>query len=643
MIVKTKLLMSLSVLLALSACDNDFEGNKEGNSIGSISISGDTIVGSSLSANLVDTNGYDAAAVTYSWMANDIVISGATSSSYTLVDADAATKITVSASYTDDDGYDEVTKSNPSGTVEFPAVNTEGSVAISGDTVIDAVLTATITDPNGSGATPIAYTWMVDGSDIADSNASTYTLTAAELGSMISVSVTYTDNDGFDEMATSEGVGPVTDEIIVPPAVEITKVASITDSMTDDAGELRYKDSTLEQGKLTVSFNKTLDDGKDAYIGLYGSSTSTNNAVIDLRIQNGVFQIRNNEDAILSEVTYTLGEWHDVEMTWDSSSTTEVTTLTLTIDGEMYGPFLSATKEGPDLTTDGVSTVIFKLGDNGGVTDASFLVDDFKLYSDTAGSTEVFSDDFEGYATGDSLDTDNSASPYNSSTAEAVVAEAERLVEEEPEVPAEPNFNLASITDTMTDDAGELRFKDSMLEKGKLTVSFNKSLDDGKDAYIGLYGSSTSTNNAVIDLRIQNGVFEIRNNEDAILSAVTYTLGEWHDVEMTWDSSSTTEVTTLTLTIDGEMYGPFLSATKEGPDLTTDGVSTVIFKIGDNGGVTDAAFLIDDFKLYLDMEGTTEVFSDDFEGYTVGDSLDTDNSESPYNSSTAEAVVADRL
>jgi hypothetical protein len=643
MIVKTKLLISLPILLALSACDNDFEGNKEGNSIGSISISGDTIVGSSLSANLVDTNGYDASAVTYSWMANDVVISGASSSSYTLVDADAATKITVSASYTDDDGYDEVAKSNPTSTVEFPAVNTEGTVAISGDAVVDGELKATITDPNGTGATPVTYTWMVDGSEIADSNASTYTLTSAELGSIITVSVVYTDNDGFDEMATSEGVGPVTDEVIVPPAVEITKVASITDSMTDDAGELRYKDSMLEQGKLTVSFNKTLDDGKDAYIGLYGSSTSTNNAVIDLRIQNGVFQIRNNEDAILSEVTYTLGEWHDVEMTWDSSSTTEVTTLTLTIDGEMYGPFLSATKEGPDLTTDGVSTVIFKLGDNGGVTDAAFLVDDFKLYSDMAGTTEVFSDDFEGYATGDSLDTDNSASPYNSSTAEAVVAEAERLVEEEPEEPAEPNFNVASITDTMTDDAGELRYKDSMLEQGKLTVSFNKSLDDGKDAYIGLYGSSTSTNNAVIDLRIQNGVFEIRNNEDAILSEVTYTLGEWHDVEMTWDSSSTTEVTTLTLTIDGEMYGPFLSATKEGPDLTTDGVSTVIFKIGDNGGVTDAAFLVDDFKLYSDMAGTTEVFSDDFEGYTVGDSLDTDNSESPYNSSTAEAVVADRL
>ena len=465
----------------------------------------------------------------------------------------------------------------------------------------------------------------------------------AELGSVITVSVTYTDNDGFDEMATSEGTAPVTDEVIVPPLVEITNVASITDTMTDDAGELRYKDSMLEQGKLTVSFNKTMDDGKDAYIGLFGSITSTSNAVIDLRIQNGVFQIRNNADAILSEVTYTLGEWHEVEMTWDSSSTSEVTTLTLSIDGVMYGPFLSATTEGPDLAADGVSTVIFKLGDNGGVTESVFLVDDFKLYSDMAGTTEVFSDDFEGYAVGDSLDTDNSASPYNSSTAEAVVDEAQRIVEEETEEPAEPNFNVAAITDTMTDDAGELRYKDSMLEKGKLSVSFNKSLDDGKDAYIGLYGSSTSTNNAVIDLRIQNGVFQIRNNADAILSEVTYTLGEWHDVEMTWDSSSTSEVTTLTLSIDGVMYGPFLSATTEGPDLVVDGVSTVIFKLGDNSGVTESAFLVDDFKLYSDMEGTTEVFSDDFESYTVGDSLDTDNSASPYNSSTAEAVVADRL
>ena len=50
-----------------------------------------------------------------------------------------------------------------------------------------------------------------------------------------------------------------------------------------------------------------------------------------------------------------------------------------------------------------------------------FSVDNLAIYSDVAGTTEVYSDDFEGYAEGDSLDTDNAASPYNSSTSEATV------------------------------------------------------------------------------------------------------------------------------------------------------------------------------------------------------------------------------
>ena len=50
-----------------------------------------------------------------------------------------------------------------------------------------------------------------------------------------------------------------------------------------------------------------------------------------------------------------------------------------------------------------------------------FSVDNFAIYSDTSGTTEVFSDDFEAYAEGDSLDTDNAVSPYNSSTSEAIV------------------------------------------------------------------------------------------------------------------------------------------------------------------------------------------------------------------------------
>ena len=50
------------------------------------------------------------------------------------------------------------------------------------------------------------------------------------------------------------------------------------------AGELRYKLSSsdiIAAGKLTVSFLKEAAIEKDAYIGLYGTSTSTSNHIVD--------------------------------------------------------------------------------------------------------------------------------------------------------------------------------------------------------------------------------------------------------------------------------------------------------------------------------------------------------------------------
>ena len=71
----------------------------------------------------------------------------------------------------------------------------------------------------------------------------------------------------------------------------------------------------------------------------------------------------------------------------------------------------------------GVTHVSFRFGENSGVREATgiFSVDDLVIYSDTAGTAAVFTDDFESYLEGDSLDTDNAASPYNSSTSEATV------------------------------------------------------------------------------------------------------------------------------------------------------------------------------------------------------------------------------
>ena len=59
--------------------------------------------------------------------------------------------------------------------------------------------------------------------------------------------------------------------------------------------------------------------------------------------------------------------------------------------------------------------------------------------------TGVFSDDFESYLEGDSLDTDNAASPYHSSTSEATVGA-------EPDAaggPGTPGNKIAEIIDTL--------------------------------------------------------------------------------------------------------------------------------------------------------------------------------------------------
>ncbi|MDU0353774.1 hypothetical protein RS130_07405 [Paraglaciecola aquimarina] len=67
----------------------------------------------------------------------------------------------------------------------------------------------------------------------------------------------------------------------------------------------------------------------------------------------------------------------------------------------------------------GVTAVAFRLADNDAALspDSTFKIDDVAIYSDTAGTVSVFTDDFESYTDGYDLDQ----SPYSSATSEAVV------------------------------------------------------------------------------------------------------------------------------------------------------------------------------------------------------------------------------
>jgi hypothetical protein len=110
----------------------------------------------------------------------------------------------------------------------------------------------------------------------------------------------------------------------------------------------------------------------------------------------------------------------DVVVTWEylGDPATTLPQVTITVDGVSLAPYTT-----DNSAFNGVTHVAFRLGDNSRVMAATgiFSVDEIAIYSDTAGTTEVFADDFESYLDGDSLDTDNAASPYHSNTSEATV------------------------------------------------------------------------------------------------------------------------------------------------------------------------------------------------------------------------------
>ena len=96
-----------------------------------------------------------------------------------------------------------------------------GKPVITGFPQLGKPLTAdasTIVDPDGTTGATFTYQWVRSGdgtdTDITSATATTYTLVEADVGKLIKVKVSYTDDDDMDETATSEPVGPVGRRVI---------------------------------------------------------------------------------------------------------------------------------------------------------------------------------------------------------------------------------------------------------------------------------------------------------------------------------------------------------------------------------------------------------------------------------------------
>lgn len=217
----------------------------------SVAITGDALIGATLTANVSDDNGFDAALVTYKWFADDVEIADEALATYTVTEEQLGKVITVNATFEDSRGFSESATSQATDPVE--RVNTQGAVAIVGTPTVGNTLEAEITDEDGATGT-ITYQWFADAEAITNATQSTYVVDESLLGQVITVQVTYTDDNGFAEDNLSEATITVSAEAV------------------DEAGSITISGATpyLVTTELTaeISDNNGVDEANVTYTWL---------------------------------------------------------------------------------------------------------------------------------------------------------------------------------------------------------------------------------------------------------------------------------------------------------------------------------------------------------------------------------------
>ena len=183
---------------------------------GAPTISGTAQVGETLTAEtsaIADADGMSGAVFIYQWLADDADIAGATSDTYTLVDADLEKAVKVRVIFTDNRSYQETLTSAATAAVEpRPNSPATGAPTISGTAQVGETLTAetsAIADADGMSGAVFIYQWLADDADIAGATSDTYTLSDDDVGKAIKVKVSFRDDRNHQESLTSAATAAV--------------------------------------------------------------------------------------------------------------------------------------------------------------------------------------------------------------------------------------------------------------------------------------------------------------------------------------------------------------------------------------------------------------------------------------------------
>ena len=253
---------------------------------GALTIGGTVQVGETLTADtsgISDADGLTNVAYSYQWLSSrDSEIAGATSATYTLVDADGGKAIKVRVSFTDDSGNEETLTSAATGAVAArPNSAARGAPTISGTAQVGQTLTAStsgIADDDGLTNVSYTYQWIandvISDSDIQDATLSTYTLVSDDVGKTIKVKVSFTDDAENEETLTSAA----TDSAVAAPASNSPATGAPSITGTTQVGETLIASTTGisdTDGLTNVSYAYQWLTSRDAEIDGATSSTYT--------------------------------------------------------------------------------------------------------------------------------------------------------------------------------------------------------------------------------------------------------------------------------------------------------------------------------------------------------------------------------
>ncbi|MCX7397725.1 MAG: DUF4347 domain-containing protein [Planctomycetales bacterium] len=222
----------------------------------------------------------------YQWLRNGSAISGATSANYSTTDADVGTRISVRVSFVDGLETTETLTSAQSSTIAAINDAPTGLPTISGTLEEDRPLTVNVSGINDAdGLNAFSYQWLRNGAVISGATAANYTPRDADVGTQLSVQVSWTDDQGFQESLTSAVSSPVANINDTPTgrptvsgsALEDQTLQAVVDGISDidGLGTLQYQWLRDDQdiSEANSSNYQLVDADVDARISLRVSWT----------------------------------------------------------------------------------------------------------------------------------------------------------------------------------------------------------------------------------------------------------------------------------------------------------------------------------------------------------------------------------